>query len=269
MQGVYPLRLFRNCGNPACLCFPEKQTVSCSTLGPPLSQVPIFSSHEVENMTCLNLARNALSKVDKLDFDRKIWKSLEIVDLRLNPNLDCSSLHNVPKDILVLSDCPELSSEVDEDIFEQHKGRPYEHIQDQKTSGARHKYVTQPPLGYDESVIDYEESPIDYENDPTEYEESPDSFERENAFDYGDQQYDETPLHTSTKTKTHQENKTVLNLLLSKVRELNDHEKSTERQGAKKQEGEITVGNGCREQEKETKRNLVIGFQGVLKIKIT
>lgn len=102
---IEALTLFKSCGNPPCLCFQKKKVVACSTLGPPLSEVPLFNAHEVENMTELNLARNSLSQIGPLDINRRVWKSLAVVDLRVNPDLDCSTLKNIPIGVRVLSTC--------------------------------------------------------------------------------------------------------------------------------------------------------------------
>ena len=102
------LRIFglTQCGEPKCNCFLNRGLINCSPgLGPAYSRVPSFTSREVGNVTELNLSGNDLTRINTADFSTHRWPKLKIVDLRLNPNLDCRSLENIPERIVVLSDC--------------------------------------------------------------------------------------------------------------------------------------------------------------------
>ena len=64
-------------------------------------------------MTRINLSGNALTYIGGRDFNKITWPHLEVVDLRLNPNLDCQSLDNIPDGIIVYTDCIDDDYEVD------------------------------------------------------------------------------------------------------------------------------------------------------------
>ena len=82
-------------------------------LGPPYTEVPAFSRQEAQNMTRINLSGNALTYIGIRDFNKVTWPRLEVVDLRLNPNLDCKTLDNIPDGIIVYTDCIVDDYEVD------------------------------------------------------------------------------------------------------------------------------------------------------------
>ena len=64
-------------------------------------------------MTRINLSGNALTHIGVRDFNKITWPRLEVVDLRLNPNLDCKTLDNIPDGIVVYTDCIDDDYEVD------------------------------------------------------------------------------------------------------------------------------------------------------------
>ena len=82
-------------------------------LGPPYTEVPAFSRQEAQNMTRINLSGNALTYIGARDFNKITWPNLEVVDLRLNSNLDCKSLDNIPDGIIAYTDCIDDDYEVD------------------------------------------------------------------------------------------------------------------------------------------------------------
>ena len=102
------------CGRPKCTCFTQRRLVVCTPgLGPPYTHVPTFSRQEVLNMTRINLSGNALTTIGVRDFNEITWPHLEVVDVRLNPHLDCRTLDNIPEGVVVYTDCIEEDYEVD------------------------------------------------------------------------------------------------------------------------------------------------------------
>ena len=102
------------CGRPRCTCFNQRRLVVCTPgLGPPYTEIPAFSRQEAQNMTRINLSGNALTYIGARDFNKITWPHLEVVDLRLNPKLDCKSLDNIPDGIIVYTDCIDDDYEVD------------------------------------------------------------------------------------------------------------------------------------------------------------
>ena len=110
-------RAFRSCGSPPCLCFRTGQ-VACKRLGQGLQDIPVFTRRQVENMTSLNLAGNDIREVRVGDFNPRHWRSLQTVDLRQNPNLNCESLNNIQLRVEILTECELLEGppmEMDEE----------------------------------------------------------------------------------------------------------------------------------------------------------
>ena len=103
---------FSRCGSPSCLCFHDRAVATCGSLGPRLTRVPQFQRREVSKITGINLSRQNIRRVRATDFTRTTWPSLEWIDFRENPALDCTTLRGIPQGVKILTDCPKPSPQV-------------------------------------------------------------------------------------------------------------------------------------------------------------
>ncbi len=90
--------------NMMCICMTISFNVrlaDCSGLG--LETIPNFLQVHMRSLNILVLAQNSLTAITPGAFDG--WTVLSHVDLRWNPHLNCSTLRNIPEDVLVASGC--------------------------------------------------------------------------------------------------------------------------------------------------------------------
>lgn len=92
------------CGSPpVCNCNNEFDVVLCNNRR--LRYVPRFMRHEVYLMKTVLLNINHLEEIGVGIFSPTVFLSLEYIDLRTNPELNCTSLVNIPTPIEVSHDC--------------------------------------------------------------------------------------------------------------------------------------------------------------------
>ena len=100
-------------------------------------------------MTRINLSGNALTYIGVRDFNKITWPRLEVVDLRLNPNLDCKTLDNIPDGIIVYTDCIDDDYEVDPALIGDGTGQTqdaedgYQMIREQHTQMRPHSRISE------------------------------------------------------------------------------------------------------------------------------
>ena len=97
------------CANRACICNREEKRIRCENF---FRQVPNIPVEDLEGKEQLDLTNNQITHINEDDFNTIGTFDVNYVDLRGNPNLDCSTLRYIPKNITVASDCVPEQEEI-------------------------------------------------------------------------------------------------------------------------------------------------------------
>ena len=89
------------CGEPECFCYFEVYFSDCSSQH--LLYIPEFTYQEVSLIKVVDFRHNNIQYINETDFSK--WSSLYELNIKDNSNLNCSSLENIPADVIIISDC--------------------------------------------------------------------------------------------------------------------------------------------------------------------